>query len=293
MVFTPPSLGAIFPAVIKQQKFDIANGVDITFVERPPDAYAAQFNSGEFQVGGSASVLILGLGTTRGVKASYLFNIFDFWGTVVTEQARHQDGRGPQGPTARRRPRHDEFHHVRMVRQAAGRRSGLAAGGQHGDARPRRLCARRPRRRGAGLGAGLYADQIEEARHQDDRSQHRQGVGAAGNGTAIPNLGVAAHEEWIEKNQATHSGLYRAYKQAAAWVTANPDAAAPLVAPVKDDADRKAIADMIRDGSRLAMKLAPAGKIRKEIQANYKAGLDVGLFKTMPGDNSIYGGEME
>ncbi len=83
VVFTPPSLGAIFPAVIKQQKFDIANGVDITFVERPPDAYAAQFNSGEFQVGGSASVLILGLGTTRGVKASYLFNIFDFWGTVV------------------------------------------------------------------------------------------------------------------------------------------------------------------------------------------------------------------
>ena len=25
---------------------------------------------------------------------------------------------------------------------------------------------------------------------------------AAGNGTAIPNLGVAAHEEWIEKNRA-------------------------------------------------------------------------------------------
>src|SRR6202020_2217505 len=57
VVFSPPSLGAIFPAVIKQQKFDIANGIDITFVERTPDAYAAEFNSGEFQVGGSASVL--------------------------------------------------------------------------------------------------------------------------------------------------------------------------------------------------------------------------------------------
>src|SRR3977135_3654859 len=82
VVFTPPSLGAIFPAVIKQQKFDIANGVDITFVERPPDAYAAQFNSGEFQVGGSASVLILGLGNTRGIKISYLFNLFEYWGTA-------------------------------------------------------------------------------------------------------------------------------------------------------------------------------------------------------------------
>jgi ABC-type nitrate/sulfonate/bicarbonate transport system substrate-binding protein len=87
VVFTPPSLGSIFPAVIKQQKFDIANGVDITFVERTPDAYAAQFNSGEFKVGGSASVLILGLGTTRGVKTKYLFNVFDFWGTVVTHRA--------------------------------------------------------------------------------------------------------------------------------------------------------------------------------------------------------------
>ena len=86
VVFNPPSLGAIFPDVIKQQKFDIQNGIDITFVERPPDAYAAQFNSGEFQVGGSASVLILGLGATRGIKTSYLFNLFDYWGTVVTSR---------------------------------------------------------------------------------------------------------------------------------------------------------------------------------------------------------------
>src|ERR1700733_8382577 len=87
VVFTPPSLGAVFPSVIKQQKFDLANGVDITFVERPPDAYAAQFNTGEFQVGGSASVLILGLGATRGIKTSYLFNLFDYFGTVVTSHA--------------------------------------------------------------------------------------------------------------------------------------------------------------------------------------------------------------
>src|SRR5271167_4927449 len=84
VVFTPPSLGSIFPAVIKQQKFDIRNGIDMTFVERPPDAYAAQFNTGEFQLGGSASVLILGLGAARGIKTSYLFNLFDYWGTVVT-----------------------------------------------------------------------------------------------------------------------------------------------------------------------------------------------------------------
>jgi hypothetical protein len=49
---------------------------------------------------------------------------------------------------------------------------------------------------------------------------------------------------------------------------------------------------LIKDNSRLALDIAPAGKIAKQIQATYKAGLDVGLFKEMPPDSSIYSGEM-
>jgi len=56
VVFGAPSLGAFLPPVIKQRRFDEQNGLAITFVERTPDAYTAQFNSGEFQVGGSAAV---------------------------------------------------------------------------------------------------------------------------------------------------------------------------------------------------------------------------------------------
>ena len=55
-VFGPPSLGSFLPPVIKANKLDAAHGLDITFVERPPDAYVTQFNSGEFQVGGSAAM---------------------------------------------------------------------------------------------------------------------------------------------------------------------------------------------------------------------------------------------
>src|SRR5690606_11027686 len=84
VVFGPPSLGAFLPPVIKTQEFDLAHGVDITFAERTPDAYAAQFNSGEFKVGGSAALLTVGLAESRGIEASYLFNLFDFWGAVVT-----------------------------------------------------------------------------------------------------------------------------------------------------------------------------------------------------------------
>ena len=86
VVFGPPSLGAFLPPVIKAQKLDEKHGLAIKFEERTPDAYTAQFNSGEFQVGGSASLLTVGLADTRGVKVTYLFNLFDFWGAVVTSR---------------------------------------------------------------------------------------------------------------------------------------------------------------------------------------------------------------
>ena len=86
VVFGPPSLGAFLPPIIKAQKLDEKNGLAIKFEERTPDAYTAQFNSGEFQLGGSASLLTVGLADTRGVKVTYLFNLFDFWGAVVTSR---------------------------------------------------------------------------------------------------------------------------------------------------------------------------------------------------------------
>src|SRR6266702_710896 len=86
VVFGPPSLGAFLPPVITAQKLDQKNGLAIKFEERTPDAYTAQFNSGEFKLGGSASLLTDGLADTRGVKVTYLFNLFDFWGAVVTSR---------------------------------------------------------------------------------------------------------------------------------------------------------------------------------------------------------------
>ena len=85
-MFGFPSLGAFMPPVIKAKKLDEANGLDIEFVERPPDAYTTQFNSGEFKLGGSAALLTVGLADARGIKVKYLFNLFDFWGAVVTSR---------------------------------------------------------------------------------------------------------------------------------------------------------------------------------------------------------------
>ena len=293
VVFNPPSLGAMFPAVIKQQKFDIVNGIDITFVERPPDAYAAQFNSGEFEVGGSASVLILGLGASRGIKTSYLFNLFDYWGTVVSNRPEIKvlaDLKGKELAAAKGTTNYTMFAWLAKqqgVDPEAFQVINTATPGLVGYALADRADA-------VQLWEPAYT--LVKAERPDihtiDLNIAKVWRAFAG-GSVLPYLGVAAHQEWIDHHRDVIAPLYRSYRDAAAWVLANPAAAAPLVATVRNDAERQAVAALIRDNSRLALNLQPAGKIAAEIEATYKAGIDVGLFKDMPPASSIYSGGME
>ena len=208
VVFTPPSLGAIFPAVIKQQKFDIANGIDITFVERTPDAYAVEFNSGEFEVGGSASVLIVGLADTRGVKVTYLFNLFDFWGPS-SAPAGDQDAADLEGKELAAARGTTNYVMFDWFAKQLGRRYRESFGDQYRDARPYRLCAGRSRRRGAALGAGLHAVETKkpDIRTIDiDIAKSLEEFAGSGN---IPYLGVAAHIDWVDKHRHLIPELYR------------------------------------------------------------------------------------
>src|ERR671939_525969 len=83
-VFQPPSLGAFLPPVIKAKNFDTKNNVNLQFVEKPSGTYNTDFAAGTDKVGGSAALLAEALRVNKGVKVSYLFNLFDYWGTVVT-----------------------------------------------------------------------------------------------------------------------------------------------------------------------------------------------------------------
>jgi ABC-type nitrate/sulfonate/bicarbonate transport system substrate-binding protein len=108
-------------------------------------------------------------------------------------------------------------------------------------------------------------------------------------GSRIPYLGVGAHAEWADQNPKAVAKLYATYKAAAEWILKNPDDAAPLVAGGKATPDDiKALASLIRSNERLAISLAPAGEVRKEIEAVYKAGVDVGYFPAQPSAGTIY-----
>ncbi len=294
VIFGPPSLGAFLPPLIKARKLDEANNLDVTFEERPPDAYVAQFNSGEFKVGGSASLMTIGLADVRGVKVSYLFNLFDFWGAVVTskpEVKTLKDLEGRQLAAARSTTNYIMFEWLAKKQGVDTSKIAVvntATPGLLGFAMADRADA-------VQIWEPAYTILISrrpDIRTLDDGTE-KTWKAFSGGGSRIPYLGVAAHQDWIEQNKALIPRLYKAYAEAAKWLTANPDEAAKLITPKSTPADQAALAASIRANSRLGLSLASADEVRKEIRAVYKAGMESGFLPQAPSDASIYGGPVK
>jgi len=288
VIFGAPSLGAFLPPIIKQHKLDEKHGLSIDFQERTPDAYTAQFNSGEFQLGGSAAVLTVGLADLRGVKVTYLFNLFDFWGAVVTTRANVQslkDLEGKELAAARgttnfvmfdwlARQQGVDIPSVKVINTAT---PGLV---------------------GYALAERADAVQLWEPAYTSLRSK-KPGIRTldlkikdswqkfAGS-QAIPYLGVAAHTSWVEKNPQLVGKLHAAYKDAAEWIVAHPDEAAILISPRGSEDDQKAIAETIKANDRLGLNMRWASEMRKEIGSVYAAAKSIGFFTADPSPATIY-----
>ena len=288
VVFSFPSLGAFMPPVIKARKLDAANGLDIEFVERTPDAYTTQFNSGEFKVGGSAAVLTVGLADARGVKVKYLFNLFDYWGTVVTSRPDVKTVKDIEGKELAAAGSTTNFVMFEFFAKKMGadiskfKVVNTATPGLVGYALADRADAIQ-------LWEPAYT--LLKSKKPDirmlDTDTVRTWRSFAG-GERIPYLGIAAHTDWIEQNQAVIPKLYATYKAAGEFIASNPEEAAALIAPKATPEDRAALVSLIKANDRLGMSVVPAGEVSRQIDAVYKAGIDVGYFKTMPSNDTIY-----
>jgi len=288
VVFGAPSLGAFLPPVIKAQKLDEKNGLAIKFEERTPDAYTAQFNSGEFELGGSAALLTVGLADVRGVKVTYLFNLFDFWGTVVTSRTdvkELKDLEGKELAAAKGTTNYVMFDwFARQLAVDTGKFSvintatpGLigyamadrAAGVQLWEPAYTTLISKKP---------GIRTIDIKIADSWNKFTGSRN----------IPYLGVAAHVGWAEKHKALIPKLYAAYKEAAEWVAAQPEEASKLISPKGSAEDQKAIAALIKANDRLGMNVRWASDVRKEINSVYSAGKAISFLPSDPSPATIY-----
>ena len=288
VIFSAPSLGAFMPPVIKARKLDQANGLDISFQERTPDAYTAQFNSGEFKIGGSASLLTIGLADARGVKVKYLFNLFDFWGAVVTSRPEVKSLRDLEGKdlaAAKGTANYVMFDwFARQLGADTAKFSVIntATPGLIGYALADRAAA-------VQLWEPAYTTLLSKKSEMRTidlaiADSWKKFTGSRN----IPYLGVAAHVDWVEKNPKLVAKLYAAYKEASEWVTAHPDEASKLIAPKGTPDDQKAIAELIRANDRLGMNVQWASDVAKEINSVYAAGKSIAFLPSDPAASTIY-----
>jgi ABC-type nitrate/sulfonate/bicarbonate transport system substrate-binding protein len=288
VVFGYPSLGAFMPPVIKAKKFDAANGLDLDFVERPPTAYTTQFNSGEFKVGGSAALLTVGLADERGVKVKYLFNLFDFWGGVVTSRPEIKsvkDLEGQEVAAARATTNFQMFDFFAKKLGADVSKMKIV------NTAPPGLVGYAVADRAAAVQLWEPAYTLLKAKKPGlrllDLQLEKTWKTFAG-GTDIPYLGIAAHTDWIEANQAVIPKLYAAYKAAGEFIVKNPEEAAKIIDAKGTPESHAALVSLIKANARLGMNVAGAASIKKQIEGVYKAGIDVGYLKKMPSNDTIY-----
>jgi NitT/TauT family transport system substrate-binding protein len=288
VVFGFPSLGAFMPPVIKAKKLDEANGLDITFEARPPTAYTTQFNSGEFKIGGSAALLTIGVADARGVKVKYLFNLFDFWGGVVTSRPGIKSVKDLEGKELAAARATTNFQMFEFFAKKLGADTSKI---KVVNTAPPGLVGYAVADRADAVQLWEPAYTLLKAKKPDirllDLSMDKTWKSFAG-GAQIPYLGVAAHTDWIEQNPALVAKLYAAYKAAGEYIVKHPEESAAIIAPKATATDKAALVSLIKSNERLGMNVVGAGAVAKQIEAVYKAGIDVGYLKAMPSKDTIY-----
>jgi ABC-type nitrate/sulfonate/bicarbonate transport system substrate-binding protein len=293
VIFGPPSLGAFLPPIIKANKFDEKNGLSIAFAERTPDAYTAQFNSGEFQVGGSAALLTVGLADIRGVKVTYLFNLFDFWGTVVTSRPEIKSLKDLEGKDVAAAKGTTNYVMFDWFARQLGVDTGKFAV----------VNTATPGLVGYAMADRATAVQLWEPAYTALREKKREirvldlDIGASWKkvtgSSDIPYLGVAAHVEWVEKNKDLIPKLYATYRDAGEWAATHPDEAARQIVIKGNEEDRKAVAELIRANDRLRMNIRTTSDIRNDISSVYAAGKSIGFLPSDPSGVTVHGGVMQ
>jgi ABC-type nitrate/sulfonate/bicarbonate transport system substrate-binding protein len=289
LAFKAPSLGAFLPAVIRAHKIDLAHGLRIAFSYATPDNYNTEFASGHYQIGGSAALLSEALRTERGVDVTYLFNIFDYFSAVVTSDPRIRSlgdlsGRSLAAATGTTnhamfawfaKQAHLDLHRVTLLNQTTAGLSTMALMGRS-DATEiwepaySSLIHKKPGIRSLDIGLPNW----------------RRAFGT----DTIPYLGLAAHRGWARAHPDVVATLYEIYIAAGAWTTANPAAAAKIIAAGIPNGKPRTVQGLIENHPRLRLNVRPASQLADGIDAVFRAGRQTGYLTKTPPSTITYRG---
>ncbi len=292
LTFNPPSLGAFLPAVIEAQNIDANHGLDVTFVGRPPDAYNTEFAAGQFQVGGSASLMSESNRQLQGVDIVYLFNVHDYWGGLVAVNPEITSLEDIEGRNVAASTSTTTFAMFRWFAHAAGVDLDLVT---LENSAPAGLVT---------LAQTGRTDAVQMAEPAYSQLMYQDIEGLTDiplplhlweeefGSDDVPFLGVGAHREWAEANTDVIPLLRAMYEEAAEWALANPDEAAEIIASTIEGGEPEPIAELLRNNDRLGLNVRSAADVADGIRAVFEAGMQIGYFEERPSDDLIYMGEL-
>jgi ABC-type nitrate/sulfonate/bicarbonate transport system substrate-binding protein len=287
--FQAPSLGAFLPAVIQAKGLDKKHGVNMKVTYATTDNYNTEFAAGHYDVGVSAALLSEALRTERGVGVTYLFNLFDFFGTVVTSNPEVKSLADLEGRTLAAasattnyamfqwfaKQENVDITKIKVENQSTPGLSTMALTGRTDavelwEPAYSTLLAKKPDIQTVSLDMSKWQDQF--------------GTGD------IPYLGVAAQLEWAKANPDLVQKMYDTYVDAAEWATANPDEAGGIIAATIPNGEPSVVTDLIKNNERLQMNVVPASQVQDGIKAVFKAGQESGYLTKEPPASVIYDG---
>jgi len=281
-----PSLGAFMGPVIKAQKFDEQNGLDLTFQQKPTATYRTDFAAGTDQIGGSGTLLAdVALLRDKGLKVTYLFNVFDFWATVVVPQDSSirsitdlkEKSLTASLPTA-------NFPMFRYLARLGGLDMNTVQL-RNADSSALVPTARAKRSDAVQLWEPAYtilSHGNHDFRHIDVMSQWKEKT----NENAFPYLGISAHESWAEQNKALIPKLYATYQKAAEFIKAHPKEASALIA--KSLKVSTPVIEDLLSSDRLRLNLYWASENKRAADEVFKAAITEGYLKNKPTDGILY-----
>jgi NitT/TauT family transport system substrate-binding protein len=293
VTFKPPSLGAFLTPIIEEKEFDIKNGIDVKFVERPPSAYNSEFASGQFKVGGSAALLSEGLRMDRGVDVTYLFNIFDYWGTVISADENIKTVKDLEGKDIAAAKSTTNFAMFQYFAQKSG--ADVSKMNVLNAATAALITYAEANRADA---VQLWEPAFSTLMNNSPGKFHQVDFGLDKweeyTGTSNkPYLGIAAHQDWAEENKDIIPNLYQTYLDAAKWVQENPEEASKLIAKTIPGGKAEVLQNLIENNELLGLNVKPAIDIEDDIKAVFEAGLESGYLENMPDDSVIYSEPLE
>ena len=283
--FNPPSAGAFLPPIIKEREFDKANGLDLEFVYKPSNTYNIDFAAGQDLVGGSAALISEARRVNEGVQVKYLFNVFTFYGGILSEHPNIKTLNDLEGKSLAA----DTVTTAWALMQFFMGEAGV-------DVSKIQVQSQQT----AGMVALLQAKRIDAVATTEPTisviMNQMPGItlistldpaiwrSLAGD-EPVAYLGVAAHTKWIDENRDAVPRLMAAYQAAVVFADENPVEGARIIADATK-LDPRALEDAIR-ARRIGFEVAPAGRLSRSVEAVLEAAIQANQIDKKPSMDSL------